>query len=82
MTDAPFLELLRRGEGVGFQTDDVLAALLPLFRQAAAWHEQGFVAPLQGLAALTVDEAGVGRAGTPLAPVRAKASSRSMVTFR
>ena len=50
MNDTPFLQLLRRGEGVGFQTDDVLAAVIPLFRQVAAWHEQSLVAPLHGLA--------------------------------
>ncbi len=70
MSDTPFQQFLERGEGVGFQTDDVLAAVLPLFRQAAAWHEQALVAPLSGLTALAVDEPGVLRcAGTAVAPV-------------
>ncbi|MEO6742030.1 MAG: DUF4011 domain-containing protein, partial [Chthoniobacteraceae bacterium] len=69
MSDSPFLQLLHRGDGVGFQTDDVLAAVLPLFRQVAAWHEQTLVAPLNGLATLAVDEAGALRCdGTAVAP--------------
>ena len=59
MSDTPFLQLLRGGEGVGFQTDDVLAAVLPLFRQVAAWHEQTLVAPLHGLATVVVDTPGI-----------------------
>jgi predicted DNA-binding WGR domain protein len=51
-----FLELLRAGVARGgFGPDDALAALLPLLRQVAATHEQGLVAPLRGLDALTVD---------------------------
>jgi predicted DNA-binding WGR domain protein len=70
MSDAPFLQLLQRGEGAGFQTDDVLSAVLPLFRQAAAWHEQVLVAPLRGMATLAVDESGALRCeGTAVAPV-------------
>src|SRR6266576_355620 len=70
MSDTPFLQLLQRGEGVGFQTDDVLAAVLPLFRQVAAWHEQTLVAPLHGLATLVLDEPGVLRCGgTAVAPI-------------
>ncbi len=69
MSVTPFLQLLQRGEGVGFQTDDVLAAVLPLFRQVAAWHEQSLVAPLHGLATLAVDEPGALRCdGTAIAP--------------
>ena len=69
MSETPFLKLLQRGEGVGFQTDDVLAAVLPLFHQVAAWHEQTLVAPLQGLATLAVDEPGALRCeGTAVAP--------------
>src|SRR4030095_13789282 len=69
MSDAQFLDLLRRGEGVGFQSDDVLAAVLPLFRQVASWHEEERVAPLHGLGALVVDETGALRCdGTPVPP--------------
>jgi len=40
------------------------------FRQVAAWHEQALVAPLRGLATLTVDEAGaLSCEGTALQPV-------------
>ena len=38
----------------GLPVDDVLALLLPLFRQVRAAHEEGRVAPLRGLAALAV----------------------------
>ncbi len=70
MNDTPFLKLLHRGEGVGFQVDDVLAAVLPLFRQVAAWHEQALVAPFHGLAAIAVDKPGVLRCdGAATAPV-------------
>src|SRR5262245_55913692 len=55
MSAAPFLELLQSGEETGFQTDDVLAAVLPLFRQVAAWHEESLVAPLEGLGNLVVE---------------------------
>ena len=40
----------------GLATDDVLASLLPLFRQVAACHEGGFVAPLRGIDALVADD--------------------------
>ncbi len=55
----PFLAFLRRGfEQGGFQTDDALRALLPLFRQIAAAHEQGQIAPLRGTESLLIDDAG------------------------
>lgn len=53
----PFLAFLKRGaEAGGFGTDDVLAALLPLFEQVAAAHQQQRVAPLDGIAALRVED--------------------------
>jgi predicted DNA-binding WGR domain protein len=53
----PFLALLHRGFGQGgFETDDALAVLLPLFRQIANAHERGLVAPLRGTANLLVAE--------------------------
>jgi predicted DNA-binding WGR domain protein len=49
-----FLDFLRaRG---GFTTDDVLATLLPLFRQVEETHAAGRVAPLEGVAEIWVDE--------------------------
>ena len=51
----PFLALLHRGfENGGFETDDALAVLLPLFRQIATAHERGLVAPLRGTGNLLV----------------------------
>ncbi len=43
----------------GFETDDLVAALLPLLRRVQSAHEGGLVAPLRGLSALLVDEEGV-----------------------
>jgi len=45
----------RRG---GFETDDTLAAVLPLMRQTAKAHEAGRIAPLRGAADLVVDADG------------------------
>ncbi|HJY75869.1 MAG TPA: WGR domain-containing protein [Burkholderiales bacterium] len=59
MADAPFLGLLNAGlERGGFQADDVLRAVLPLFRQIAAWHAEERVAPLRRLEGLIVTESG------------------------
>ncbi len=56
-TPAPFLAFLKRGaDAGGFGTDDVLAALLPLFEQVAQAHQQQLVAPLDGIAELHVEE--------------------------
>jgi hypothetical protein len=69
MSDSPFLEFLHRGDGAVWQTDDILPAVLPLFRQVAAWHEQALVAPLQGLATLSADEMGALHCdGAPTSP--------------
>src|SRR5688500_2401065 len=69
MNEPAFLKLLESGGDTGLPPDDVLAAVLPLFRQVAAWHEQSLVAPLNGLARLAADETGALRCeGTPLAP--------------
>lgn len=40
----------------GFETEDVLAAVLPLMREVLAIHERGDVAPLRGLSGLRVIE--------------------------
>ncbi len=40
----------------GLAADDVIAALLPVFRQVADLHAQGLVAPLRGTGALTMDD--------------------------
>ena len=58
-SDAPFLKLLREGiERGGFGTDDVLAIVLPLLRQAASVHLEGLVAPLDGVRELQVTDSG------------------------
>ena len=55
----PFLKFLEAGVAKGgFETDDVLAALLPLMRQVLAAHGAGLVAPLDGIKHLTLTEAG------------------------
>src|SRR5687767_8249746 len=54
---APFLVFLRRAaDAGGFGTDDVLAAVLPLLEQVAQAHQNQRVAPLDGLAALRVED--------------------------
>ncbi|MGC3960003.1 MAG: DUF4011 domain-containing protein [Verrucomicrobiota bacterium] len=54
----PFLKFLETGVAKGgFETDDVLAALLPLMKQVLAAHEAGLVAPLDGIQDLTLTEA-------------------------
>lgn len=53
----PFLAFLEGGiERGGFETDDALAAVLPLMKQVLAAHDAGNVAPLEGLAHLVVGE--------------------------
>ena len=55
----PFLKFLQAGLAKrGFETDDVLVALLPLMKQVLAAHEAGLVAPLIGIQDLVVTEAG------------------------
>ncbi|MBN1609864.1 MAG: DUF4011 domain-containing protein, partial [Polyangiaceae bacterium] len=49
-----FLEFLRSRRD--FTTEDVLATLLPLFRQVEATHAAGRVAPLEGVDDLHVDD--------------------------
>ena len=53
----PVLALLKSGtdEG-GFQTDDVLATVLPLFWQTLAAHDAGFIAPLDSLQEIEVTQ--------------------------
>lgn len=55
----PFLQFLETGMAKGgFETDDVLSALLPLLKQVVAAHEAGLVAPLDGIHDLVCTEAG------------------------
>ena len=55
----PFLNFLEAGVAKGgFETDDMLSALLPLMKQVAAVHEAGLVAPLDGIDELNFTEAG------------------------
>src|SRR4051812_39049535 len=54
MSIQPLIDLARSRDGLS--TDDVLTSLLPLFRQVAACHERGLVAPLEGIHKLELDE--------------------------
>src|SRR5688572_29104 len=59
MSEVPFLKFLQAGiERGGFETDDALAALLPLMKQTLAVHEAELVAPLDGLKHITLTEQG------------------------
>lgn len=50
-----FRTFLRKGiERGGFETEDVLSAVLPLLRETQAIHESGNVAPLRGLSSIRV----------------------------
>src|SRR3954453_18371421 len=52
----PFLAFLHAGlERGSFETDDALATILPLMRQTLLAHGRNAVAPLRGLAQLTMD---------------------------
>ncbi len=61
-SQAPFLKFLEGGNARGeYQTEDILAALLPLMKQTLTTHEMGQVGPLQGIQEITVsDEQRVG----------------------
>jgi predicted DNA-binding WGR domain protein len=52
--------LAERIEHGGFTTEDALAAFLPLVRQVIAAHEADLCAPLEGIAALRVDDGQIG----------------------
>jgi predicted DNA-binding WGR domain protein len=55
----PFLAFLASGsEKGGFETDDVLAVMLPLMKQVLAAHQTAMVAPLCGVGDLIVGENG------------------------
>jgi predicted DNA-binding WGR domain protein len=52
-----FLTFLDRGVARGgFETEDALAAVLPLMKQAIAAHSTGLVAPLEGIQAVTAED--------------------------
>lgn len=52
-----FTAFLTRGfEHGGFETEDVLAAVLPLMREVVAVHATGLVAPLRGITAICVHD--------------------------
>jgi len=56
-TKRPFLDFLRDGIARGgFETEDVLAAVLPLMEEVKAAHENGLVAPLEGTNAIFASE--------------------------
>ncbi|HUA66093.1 MAG TPA: AAA domain-containing protein [Alphaproteobacteria bacterium] len=55
----PFLKFLEAGvDRGGFETDDVLSALVPLMKQTLATHRAGQVAPLNGIADLSLSAEG------------------------
>src|SRR5216684_3376337 len=57
VTVPPFLTFLEAGVTKGgFETDDILAALLPLMKQVLAAHQSGLVAPLNGLHDLLTEQ--------------------------
>ena len=57
--EAPFLQFLQNGVAKGgFETDDVLSAILPLMKQVRTVHEAGLVAPLDGIKHLSLTEQG------------------------
>jgi predicted DNA-binding WGR domain protein len=59
IVETPFEQFLEAGLAKGgFETDDVLAALLPLMQQVREVHEAGRVAPLNGLENIQVTEQG------------------------
>ena len=59
MDQPPFLKFLRDGlDRGGFETDDVLAAVLPLMRQVLGVHGTGQVAPLDGVSTLALNDEG------------------------
>ena len=59
LPEEPFLKFLDAGVAQGgFETDDALAALLPLMKQAHATHQAAQVAPLDGIKHLTLTEQG------------------------
>lgn len=56
----PFFKFLESAtEKGGFETDDVLAVMLPLMKQVLAAHQTGMVAPLDGVGDLVVAENGM-----------------------
>jgi len=59
VTPPPFLVFLNAGLEKGtFEADDALGAILPLMRQTLALHEQGLVAPLDGLSGIRTNDEG------------------------
>lgn len=57
--DTPFKQFLDAGvDKGGFETDDILAALVPLLKQVRAAHEAGWVAPLDGTRSLAATPTG------------------------
>lgn len=65
-----FLNLVNADSDYFLQTDDILASILPLFREVATIHGQGLVMPADGIASLTVKEGNVlTTAGSAKSPV-------------
>lgn len=71
---APTLLSLVGGEEGSLQTDDVLGIILPLFKQVAAFHEQGLVMGWTGIGSLNLSEHNtLALAGSGIAPTKNKA---------
>ena len=62
--------LKQRNEAGGFSTEDALAALLPLMKQAAEAHLAGNVAPLDGIEKLQVEGGRIFFVDTDLLPIQ------------
>lgn len=59
ITEAPFIRFLNEGiERGGFETDDVLTTVLPLFEAVMAAHQEGMVGGLRELRGLVVGPTG------------------------
>jgi len=58
-TEAPFIRFLNEGvERGGFETDDVLTTILPLFETVAVAHQEGLICGLRELRSLVVGPTG------------------------
>lgn len=70
----PFLKFLEAGVSKGgFETDDVLAAIVPLMRQTWAAHRAGMVAPLNGINEIVLTDQGQ----LNFVPAKAKAPEKN-----
>ena len=72
--ESPFLIFLEAGvQKGGFETDDVLAAMVPLMKQTWAAHRAGMVAPLDGINEIVLTDQGQ----LNFVPAKAKAPEKN-----